>query len=414
MTELLELLLNLSDKELTLLMSEGESDRVEFKESITRDVLEAIREAICAFSNDLPDHRKPGVIFVGIRDDGAVSNLSISDQLLRQLADMKTDGNIVPPPSMIVEKRSLCGAAFAAVIVQPSYSPPVRYKGRVHVRVGPRRGIATEQDERILNEKRQYLDIPFDVHPVPSAKVSDLNLPQFTNEYIEHAFAREILESNDRTIVEQLAVTKMISSSASPTPTVLGLLVLGKNPQDFLPGAYVQFLRLHGDQLTDEIADSQDIRGPVADLLRRLDEKLDAHNRTIVDLTSGPVERKTHLYPVHAIRQITRNAVMHRTYESTNAPVRVHWFDDRIEILSPGGPFGMVGADNFGDSGITDYRNPNLAEAMRTLGYVQRFGVGIPTARRLLAEAGHPELEFDVLDDHVLVTIRVASNQWEA
>ena len=67
---------------------------------------------------------------------------------------------------------------------------------------------------------------------------------------------------------------------------------------------------------------------------------------------------------------------MHRTYESTNAPVRVSWFSDRIEILSPGGPFGAVTADTFGQHGITDYRNPNLA--MRTLGFVQRFGVGIP------------------------------------
>ena len=53
---------------------------------------------------------------------------------------------------------------------------------------------------------------------------------------------------------------------------------------------------------------------------------------------------------------------MHRTYEATNAPVRVNWFDDRIEIISPGGPFGSVSDANFGEPGVTDYRNPNLAE----------------------------------------------------
>ena len=35
---------------------------------------------------------------------------------------------------------------------------------------------------------------------------------------------------------------------------------------------------------------------------------------------------------------------MHRTYEATNAPIRVSWFNDRIEVLSPGGAFGVVTA----------------------------------------------------------------------
>ena len=88
------------------LLREGESDRVEFKESLRGDAPNRIREAICAFANDLPDHRKPGFVFVGVRDDGTVAGLSVTDELLRQLADMKTDGNIVPPPSLTVERRS--------------------------------------------------------------------------------------------------------------------------------------------------------------------------------------------------------------------------------------------------------------------------------------------------------------------
>ena len=62
----------------------------------------------------------------------------------------------------------------------------------------------------------------------------------------------------------------------------------------------------------------------------------------------------------------------------------------RIEITNPGGAYGSVTAENFGDLGLTDYRNPNLAEAMRVLSLVQRFGMGIPIARRLLSENGNP------------------------
>ena len=60
--------------------------------------------------------------------------------------------------------------------------------------------------------------------------------------------------------------------------------------------------------------------------------------------------------------------------KGTNTPVRITWYNDRIEIQSPGGPFGSVTAQNFGQDGITDYRNPNLADAMKVLGFVQRFG----------------------------------------
>ncbi len=54
-----------------------------------------------------------------------------------------------------------------------------------------------------------------------------------------------------------------------------------------------------------------------------------------------------------------------------------------------------------------DYRNPNLAEAtVRVLGFVQRFGVGIQTARRRLAENGNPPPEFDLEENMVLATVR--------
>ena len=90
------------------------------------------------------------------------------------------------------------------------------------------------------------------------------------------------------------------------------------------------------------------------------------------------------------MQQFVRNAVLHRTYEATNAPVRVYWYDDHIEIMSPSGPFGAVSAESFGAPGLTDYRNPNIAKALRVLGYVQHYGAGIPTAERELKRNGNP------------------------
>ncbi len=403
--------MNLEDADLLALLREGESDHVEFKESLAGSAPTAIREAICAFANDLPGHSKPSVIFVGVRDNGTITGLPITNPLLRQLVDMKDDGNIVPPTSMTVEKRNLNGQDVAIVKVLPSDSPPVRYKGAIQVRVGPRRSVATAQDERLLNERRRHGDRPFDLQPIPSSTTNDLNLAQFQIEYLPQAFAPEILEANDRSLEERLAATKMIVSVDDPTPTVLGMLVLGKNPQDFFPGAYVQFVRYGGADLSSDVLDHSTIAGSLADQLRRLNEKLDSHNRVALDITSALIERRDLTYPLAAIRQLTSNAVMHRTYEATNAPVRVHWFNDRIEILSPGGPFGIVTRESFGQPGITDYRNPNLADAMKTLGFVQRFGVGIATARRLLTQAGHPDPEFLTGDNYLSATVRLPSEE---
>ncbi len=396
----------MADAEIEELLRDLESDRAERKESLAGDAPTKIRQAICAFANDLPGHRLPGVVIVGARDNGTLSNLPITDGLLLQLANMKGDGNIVPPLTMAVAKRRLGSSEIAVVTVAPSDAPPVRFKGRIWIRVGPQRAIATSQDERILNEKRRHRDRSFDARPAPSATLDDLNRYRFEQEYLPSAVSREALAANDRSLEQRLAATKMILSVEEPTPTVLGVLVLSSRARDFLPCAYVQFLRIDGTQLGDPVVDAQEFDGSLSDLMRRVDEKLSAHNATAVDITSGPLESRHSSYPLVALQQIVRNAVMHRTYEATNTPVRISWYDDRIEVQSPGGPFGIVHKDNFGQPGVTDYRNPNLAEAMKVMGYVQRYGVGLATARRVLEENNHPALGFDVQPTIIGVTMR--------
>lgn len=97
---------------------------------------------------------------------------------------------------------------------------------------------------------------------------------------------------------------------------------------------------------------------------------------------------------------------MHRNYEQTATPVRIMWFNDRIEIISPGGPYGSVTRENFGRPGITDYRNPTIAEALKTLNFVERFGIGIKIARKELAQNGNPPLDFTVEDTIILATVK--------
>jgi ATP-dependent DNA helicase RecG len=398
--------MKMTDAELEALMNGIESDRAERKESVADG--DKIRQAICAFANDLPGHNQPGVLFVGVNDRGEPTGLPVTDQLLQTLASMRSDGNILPLPSMQVQKRRLQDREVAVVLVDPADAPPVRFKGVAWVRVGPRRAVASPQEERILSERRRHRDAPFDIYPLRDLSVSDLDLALFHEAYLPAAVSPQVVADNHRSEHEQMASLRLVELGPHPVPTVLGLLAIGKQPRRHLPMAYVSFVRLKGAELASEVITAHELHGPLPRLMPQIDELLRLHIMTRVDITSGPRESQHPDYPLPALQQIVRNAVMHRSYEGTNAPVRIYWYADRIEIISPGGPFGRVTAENFGRPGINDYRNPHLAEAMKVLGYAQQFGVGIQIARETLARNGNPPPEFRVDPGSVFATIRRA------
>ena len=84
----------LTDEELEDLLLNGESDRVERKRAAAD--LDRIREAVCAFANDLPDYRQAGVVFIGVEDNGQCANTAIDDELLKRLSQIRDDGSLTP------------------------------------------------------------------------------------------------------------------------------------------------------------------------------------------------------------------------------------------------------------------------------------------------------------------------------
>ena len=163
----------LDTAEIEALFRDQESDRVERKASF-KNKREEIRQAICAFANDLPNHRRPGVIFVGQNDDGSCAGLAITDEMAREAGGYRGDGQILPFPTLTVSRRRIDGCEVLAIVVPPHERPPVRVDGRTWIRVGPRRGLATEEEERRLSEKQQWLNVPFDMRPIRAAGLDSL------------------------------------------------------------------------------------------------------------------------------------------------------------------------------------------------------------------------------------------------
>ena len=255
-----------------------------------------------------------------------------------------------------------------------------------------------------MSERRLHNEQPYDLKPVRNATPEELALPFFSEVYLPGCVAADVLARNNRTVHEQLLATKMIAEEDVEYPTVTGLLVLGRRPRQFFPCAYVQFLRVGGTKLSDPIQDAAEYDGPVDKLYERVMTKLRAFRMVAVEITSGG-ERRTESVSLIALEQLVANAIMHRTYEGTHAPIRITWFNDRVEIRSPGGLYGTVTVERFGKPGMADYRNPNLAAAMKNLGIVQRFGVGIGLATAALAEGGFPPLTWEVDSHSVCATV---------
>jgi len=394
----------LTQEELETLLHDLESDRVERTTAISNT--DKFSEAICAFANDFPNHRQPGYLMVGVNDDGARSGLSVTDELLKNLAEIRANGNIQPLPAMTVSKYNFDDGGVAVVEVLPSDLPPVKYRGRIWIRVGPRRQVASEQEERILAERRAALPTTFDARSRQASSLDDLDTRLFTIDYLPNAMAPEIIEENHRSIEHQMAALRFFDI-ASERPTNAGILLFGKDPLKWIPGAYLQFVRFQGVDLDSDPTTENRLSGDLLTILKELEQVISVHNATAPRTETALREKQVAPYPSIALREFLMNAVMHRWYEGSTAPIRFYWFSDHVEIQSPGGLFGEATPQNFPNQ--NSYRNPVIAEAMKTLGFVNRFGRGVVRAQSALAENGNPPAEFDFQSTYILVTMKAAS-----
>lgn len=376
----------ISEEDLVKLMGDLETDRVEKTISVSKE--DKFGEAICAFANDLSNHNQPGYLIVGVHDDGSRSGLKVEEQLLQTLLSFRTDGRIVPPPALTVAKFTFPDGEVAVVEVQPHFLPPVRYKGKVCIRVGPRRGTANEAEERILSEKRSAFARTFDALPCKGSSLEDISINLFKLQYLPSAIDAETLAENGRDLKQQLASLKFYDLKED-CPTYAGILVFGSNPRYFVPGASVQYVRFKGEDEASDFEFEHRFEGDLTTQLGQMEGFIKANIVKMVLPELGGVYISS--YPLRAVKELLFNAVIHKDYQS-NAPVKFYEFSNRIEISNAGGLYGKARPENFPNE--NDYRNPALSEAVKNLGYINAFNVGVKAAIAALAKNGSPAPEF--------------------
>lgn len=391
----------LTPDEIAAHLSDLESFRIERTESVTDN--EKFCKAICAFANDMPGSNLPGYLFVGVDRKGNPTGAKIDEPLLEKLAGYRNDGRIIPVPTLHVFKSAHEGREIAVVEVQPSDMPPVRYKQTVYIRTGPTSGVATAEQERRLEERRVDRARTWDTRACTDASLADLALDLFTLSYLPNGVSEEVLEENGRTVEEQLGSLRFYHRKLG-APTNGAVLLFGKDPLSFFPGAYVQYVRYDGQSQADLPIREQRISGDLLTMMREIDRlaKELANIRPVrrADLAEDIVAD----YPDIALHELLINALIHRNYDGSTTPVSINHFSDRIEIQNPGSLYGDLTRDQFPDG--TSYRNPVLAEAAKTSGFANRFGRGIALAKKLLEKNGSPSLEYIVGENHLVMIVR--------
>ncbi len=297
----------------------------------------------------------------------------------------------MPIPTIAVDSFSFPDGDVIVVEVQPSMQPPVRYRGRTWIRIGPRRDIASLDEETMLAERKARHFATFDARPCFQSSLDDLDLDLFLHDYLPKAISPEILSGDKRPVERKLEALRLYNS-AYGVPTNAAILLFGKNPRYWFPGAYVQYVNFGGRDKAATILNEHPFQGPIARILPQIDIFIETtvSRKRPVFVTALREETRTD-YPKGAIRELVMNAIMHRDYQG-NAPIHFYQYADRLEIVNHGGLYGRARPENFPN--VSDYRNPIIAEAMKVLGYVNCYNRGINMVQDELEANGNGKAEF--------------------
>jgi ATP-dependent DNA helicase RecG len=363
-------------KDTISLISHGESDTLEFKESFRQEAVETCG----AFANT-----KGGMILIGVARDGRITGTQLSDESFNQWRNQvaqSSDPTIIPD----IEAQEIDGKTIAAITVQNWPIKPVAIRGRHYKRVGNSNRVMNAQEVTLLH--LETIGRSWDYLEKDDSIIEDIDKEQ-VNRYItksQRTGRKQIGKDED-----PINVLKKLHLIKDDKPTFASLLLFGKEDRDFLSQAAIHCGRFLSET---EIDDDRMIAGA---LMTQIEEGIDfikKHIKKSLKIKDTARREDVWEYPLDATREAIINAVCHRDY-TLPSKTEVRIFDDSITIWNPGIlPLGLT-IDDLYKPHPSVLRNKGIAAILYDMGYIEQWGSGMERMRRACLETNLPEPKFE-------------------
>jgi len=376
--------------ELLDLIQMGESSKVQFKVRVNN--ANSIGAEMVAFSNT-----KGGLLIVGVDDKtGDINGLSFEElQSTNELLANSASNNVNTPiyiytETVKVEEQNV----VVAHISEGTSKPHMDNNGIIWVKncSDKRKVIAKEEIARLLQSSGNLFA---DETLVNGTTVND----------IDEDFFQEFIVSKTNKTIEELgqstsAVLTNLGMIKEAKLSLGGLILFGKNPQQFRPTFTVQCVSFVGNDISSK--EYRDKEEPFTGNLKELYEKtlsFITRNLKKKQIKEGFNSQSELEIPIQTIEELLVNALIHRDYFILSS-IKVFIFDNRIEIISPGKLPNTLTIDNI-KIGTSIPRNPILFTNARFILPFVGVGSGIPRAIE-----NSPDLELiNDVDREVFISI---------
>jgi len=345
--------------------------------------IEALAELVAAFANS-----DGGTVVVGADEHGHVTQGLYAEEIEGALrAASRKCRPVIPVGWEQMEARG--GAVFAISVAR---SPELHSleDGRVLIRMGGENKPLAGDEIRQLAATKSAAD--FEAEAVPGAKRDDLD-DEIIAEYLEKRQLRQrrVLSTTPEEVLKEINAV-----DAWGNPTTSGLLLFGKNPQQFLPQSGMVFVKFIGTEPRGEdglagYGRREEINGPVARIIERAWQVI-YEEMAVGAVVKGLERQDITEYPPFAVREALVNAVCHRDYRLRGRRIEIRMYSDRMEVISPGGLPGFITVDNLVEEHFS--RNPRLVSGLFQWGYIEELGLGIDRMIEELVQTGHPPPKF--------------------
>jgi len=373
------------------LLTQPEGKTLEFKRDLSSP--KPFLKTLVAFANTAG-----GRLVIGMDDQrkvlGVVNALDDEERLCNLIAD-----SIAPRLVPNVELITVEGKTLLVVEVFVSGSRPHWLKAEgpehgVYVRLG---STSRQADQALIDELRRTAEgVAFDELPMPELSVDDLDM----------VAARKLFQGINTLDDQALRTLKLVTAyQGRRVPSKGAVLLFGKERTLHFSDAWVQCGRFIG---TDKAAifDHIDIHDSLPQAVDSIMLFLKKHAMRGADF-SETRRKDVWSIPLTLLREAVINALVHTDYSQRGAPIRVAFFDDRIEIENPGILLpGMTVEDM--RQGVSKIRNHVIARVFKELNLIEQWGSGVRRIFREAQELGLPEPQIVELGLRVRVVVRLA------